>query len=101
MLKDITLGQFFPGTSLLHRLDPRAKLIAVVLFVVSLFISSSFWGYGLCILFLGACIKISGIGLGRFPGEGNGNPIQYSCLENSIDIEAWHTTVHRVTKNWT
>ena len=61
MLKDITLGQFFPGTSLLHRLDPRAKLIAVVLFVVSLFISSSFWGYGLCILFLAACIKISGI----------------------------------------
>ena len=39
--------------------------------------------------------------LGRFPGAGHGNPIQYSCLENSIDIDAWHTTVHRVTKNWT
>ena len=61
MLKDITLGQFFPGTSLLHRLDPRAKLVAVVLFVASLFISSSFTGYGLCILFLAWCIKISGI----------------------------------------
>ena len=33
MLRDITLGQFFPGTSLLHRLDPRAKLVAVVFFV--------------------------------------------------------------------
>ena len=61
MLKDITLGQFFPGNSLLHRLDPRAKLVAVVLFVASLFISSSFWGYGLCILFLAGCIKVSKI----------------------------------------
>ena len=61
MLRDITLGQFFPGTSLLHRLDPRVKLLAVVLFVVSLFVSSSFWGYGLCILFLAWCIKTSGI----------------------------------------
>ena len=32
-------------------------------------------------------------GLGRFPGEGNGNPLQYPCLENSIDREAWHATV--------
>ena len=39
--------------------------------------------------------------LGRFPGAGHGNPIQYSCLENSIDIEAWHATVQRVTQNWT
>ena len=61
MLKDITLGQFFPGSSLLHRLDPRAKLVAVVLFVVSLFISSSFWGYALCFLFLAWCVYISRI----------------------------------------
>ena len=61
MLKDITLGQFFPGSSLLHRLDPRAKLVAVVLFVVSLFISSGFWGYALCFLFLAWCVYISRI----------------------------------------
>ena len=36
-------------------------------------------------------------GLGRFPGEGNGNPLQYSCLENPIDGEACQATVHRVT----
>ena len=36
-------------------------------------------------------------GLGRAPGEGNGNPLQYSCLENSMDREAWRTTVHGVT----
>ena len=37
-------------------------------------------------------------GLGRAPGEGNGNPLQYSCLENPKDREAWWATVHRVTK---
>ena len=40
-------------------------------------------------------------GLGRFPGEGNGNPLQYSCLENSTDRGAWWATVHGVTKSWT
>ena len=34
----------------------------------------------------------------RSPGEGNGNPLQYSCLENPMDREAWQTRVHRVTK---
>ena len=37
-------------------------------------------------------------GLGRSPGEGNDNPLQYSCLENPMDGGAWQATVHRVTK---
>ena len=40
-------------------------------------------------------------GLGRSPGEGNGNPLQYSCLENPMDGGAWWATVHWVTKSWT
>ena len=40
-------------------------------------------------------------GLGRFPGVGNGNPLQYSCLENPMDRGVWQTTVHRVTKSRT
>ena len=40
-------------------------------------------------------------GLGRSPGEGNGNPLQYSCLENPMDGGAWWATVHRVAKSWT
>ena len=40
-------------------------------------------------------------GLGRSPGGGQGNPFQYSCLENPRDRGAWWETVHRVTKSWT
>ena len=40
-------------------------------------------------------------GSGRAPGEGNGNPLQYSCLENPMDRGAWRATVHRVTESWT
>ena len=40
-------------------------------------------------------------GWGRFPGEGNGHPLQYSCLENSMDRGAWWATVHWVTKHQT
>ena len=39
--------------------------------------------------------------LGRFPGEGNGNPLWYSCLENPMDTGAWRATVHGVTKRQT
>ena len=38
MLKDITLGQYFPGNSLIHRLDPRTKLLALILFIVTIFV---------------------------------------------------------------
>ena len=38
---------------------------------------------------------------GRFPGEGNGNPLQYSCLENTMDGRAWKAVVHGVRKSWT
>jgi len=40
-------------------------------------------------------------GLGRSPGEGNGNPLQYSCLENSMDRGPWQAIVHGAAKSWT
>ena len=39
-------------------------------------------------------------GLGRSPGGGHGNPLQFSCLENPMDRRAWQATVHRVAKSW-
>ena len=48
----------------------------------------------------GLCVWVFLIpGSGRFPGEGNGNPLQYSCLENSIDRGTWWATVHRSHKD--
>ena len=41
------------------------------------------------------------LGLGRSPGEGNSNPLLYSCLENPMDREAWLASVHGVIKSWT
>ena len=40
-------------------------------------------------------------GLGRSPGEGHGNPCQYSCMKNPMDRGSWQVRVHRVAKNWT
>ena len=40
-------------------------------------------------------------GLGRSPGGGHGNPLQYSCWENPMNREAWQAMVHGVTKSWT
>ena len=40
-------------------------------------------------------------GLGRSPGEGNGNPLQSSCLQNPMDRGAWWATIHGVAKSWT
>ena len=40
-------------------------------------------------------------GLGRSPGEGNDNPLQYSCLEYSVDRGAWQASVHGIAKSWT
>ena len=40
-------------------------------------------------------------GLGKSPGGGNSNPLQYSCLENPMDKGAWQATVHGVVKSWT
>ena len=61
MLKDITLGQFFPGDSVIHRLDPRTKLLALVAYIVALFIAKSWLSYGLMLVFLVTVIAVSKI----------------------------------------
>ena len=61
MLKDITLGQYFPGSSIIHRLDPRAKLIMLVVYIVALFMAKGFVSYALLLAFLVSVIKVSTI----------------------------------------
>ena len=62
-LKDITLGQYFPGNSLVHRLDPRTKLIAVVLYIVALFMAKYFVTYAIMFGVLALSIAISHVPL--------------------------------------
>ena len=61
MLKDITLGQYFPGKSPVHLLDPRCKLIMLVIYIVALFTASGPVSYGLMLAFLLITVKISTI----------------------------------------
>ena len=63
MLKDITLGQYFPGNSVVHRLDPRTKLILLVVYIVALFTASSWLSYAMPLAFLVMTIAISAIPL--------------------------------------
>ena len=62
MLKDITLGQYFPGDTLAHRLDPRTKLLATILYIVALFSAHSVWGYAALAVVLTAAVLISKVG---------------------------------------
>ena len=61
MLRDITIGQHFPGNSLVHRFDPRLKLVLTVAYIVLLFAASNPLGLTLSILFLGVMYKVAKI----------------------------------------
>ena len=63
MLKDITLGQYFPGNSPVHRLDPRTKLVLLVVYIVALFTAAKWTAYLLIFIFLAVTIAVSGIPL--------------------------------------
>lgn len=59
MIRDITLGQYYQADSVIHKLDPRVKLIATFVFIISLFVVDNFIGYGICFLFLVIAIALS------------------------------------------
>lgn len=63
MLKDVTLGQYFPGDSVVHRLDPRTKLLLTVVFIVALFTAGSYVSYACMLAVTGAIIAVSRIPL--------------------------------------
>lgn len=59
MIRDITIGQYYPFDSLIHKLDPRTKLVGTLMFIISVFVFHTFWGYLVATLFLGSVILIS------------------------------------------
>ena len=66
MLKDITLGQYFPGKSVVHRLDPRTKLVLLVAYIVALFLAVSWFSYGVMLLVLCSSIAVSRVPVKSF-----------------------------------
>ena len=61
MLKDITLGQYFPGNSVIHRMDPRTKLVGLIVYIVALFTAVSWVSYGVMLSFLVVMVALSTI----------------------------------------
>lgn len=64
MIRDITIGQYYPAKSILHRLDPRVKLVGTFAFIISLFIFHTFYGYLFVALFLAIVIGLSKVPFG-------------------------------------
>ena len=63
MIRDITLGQYYPADSPIHRLDPRVKITATLLFIIELFIVDNFIGFAICAAVLGIVIAVSTVPL--------------------------------------
>lgn len=64
MIRDITIGQYYPADSVLHRLDPRVKITGTLVYIVSLFLVKNLWGYLIAALALAAVIHISKVPFG-------------------------------------
>ena len=62
MLRDITLGQYYPVDSPVHRLDPRTKLFGTMVFIISLFVADNIWGYLLATVILALVIRSGAAG---------------------------------------
>lgn len=63
MIRDITLGQYYPIGSPIHRLDPRTKLAGTLIFIIALFVAKGLWAYIIATIFLGAVIRVSKVPL--------------------------------------
>lgn len=61
MLTDLTLGQYYPGDSFMHRMDPRAKILCTMIIIIAIFLAQSFWSYLLITLFILLSIAVSSV----------------------------------------
>ncbi len=97
MLKDITLGQFFPGDTIVHRLDPRTKLVLVIVFIAALFTAVDWFSYGLMFLVTAGCISLSKIRL-RTLTKGL-KPLIFIIVLTGV-LNLFYTTGGRVLLDW-
>ncbi|HIS97537.1 MAG TPA: energy-coupling factor transporter transmembrane protein EcfT [Candidatus Scatomorpha pullistercoris] len=97
MLKDITLGQFFPGSTIVHRLDPRTKLVLVIVFIAALFTAVDWFSYGLMFLVTAGCISLSKIRL-RTLTKGL-KPLIFIIVLTGV-LNLFYTTGGRVLLDW-
>ena len=65
MLNDVTFGQYYPSQSFVHRMDPRTKILALIAFIVLLFVASNFYSLFACILVVIAALAASRVPFGR------------------------------------
>ena len=65
MIRDITLGQYYSADSILHRLDPRTKIMATLIFIIELFLVKNFIGFAVCGAALAVCVVLSKVPLAR------------------------------------
>lgn len=79
MLRDITLGQYYQVDSVIHRMDPRVKLVSTIAFIISLFLVKGFAGYGIAALFLIGIIKLSKVPF-RFMVKGLKAVVLLMCI---------------------
>ncbi len=61
MIKNITIGQYIPGDSFIHKLDPRTKILISIFFIINLFLVKNFTAYAIIFLFILAMVKIANL----------------------------------------
>lgn len=97
MFREITLGQYYPVDSLVHRLDPRTKLFGTMVFIASLFIANNIWGYAIATVVLGAVIKITKV---PFRFMVRGLKAVMILLAISVSFNLFLTDGHIIVKFW-
>lgn len=97
MLKDITLGQYFPGDTVVHRLDPRTKLIVVIIYIVALFEAESWLSYGIVAVVTAVCMLLSHI---RLKNIFNGLKPMIIIISLTAFLNVFYTAGTPVREGW-
>ncbi len=97
-LKDITLGQYFPGNTVVHRLDPRTKLMLTIVYIVALFLAKSMITYAVMLAALAVCIALSKVGLRAILG--GMKPIVVVIIITAILNVFYTPSTHYIAQFW-